>query len=302
MLKRQNTKRLRSEDASNIPPLPRAKPCSGHTSGLLRRKNCRFGVFGYSRWHSFTVDFDAGMLCCADWEFRAPLSLPFCDILSAEPLPSQRDAQCWAGLFGLPEPEKEEQCDFILLTKAKRMELQCTSAAECRKWIRTIQDIIAQYSMLHIHTPGHTPYAACHAVCNEDDDSDQSTRTCSRESTSDEWEQDSEEQSDFDQAVHSTLCKVPPFHVAEPGRCFSSILQPQSLRTVCSNSWKRLKKPTPDSPGSCIQDDMSSPTDKESSADESKVDTGPHEYADLPLRQRLLARGKGPLPRNIQTP
>jgi hypothetical protein len=265
-------------------------------TGLLRRKNCRFSVFGYSQWRSFTVDFDEGMLRCADWEFRAPFSMPFRDILGVEPLPSHRDAQCLAGLFGLPQSNKEEKCDFILYTKARRMELQCTSAAECRKWIKTIQDAIVQYAMLLVDTP----CAGCHAGCDEDVDSDQSTRTCSRESIStDEWEQDSEEQSDFDQAVNFSSWKVPPSSVAEPGRCFSS-----------SNSWKRPKKPTADSPGSYMQDVMSPAisllppmqADKASGADESKADAAPHQYANLPLRERLLARGKGPLPRDINTP
>lgn len=47
---------------------------------------------------------------------------------------------------------------------------------------------------------------------------------------------------------------------------------------------------------------MSPSTDKVSGADESQADAAPHQYADLPLRQRLLARGKGPLPHDIRTP
>jgi hypothetical protein len=215
------------------------------------------------------VDFDSGQLYCADSEFTTKVSMPFCDILGVEHLPGKADAECWAGVFCPRQNDKEYRHDFVLYTKAKRIEFRCHSSAECQKWIRTIQDAIVQHALL---------------LVKEDDggSSAQSTRTCSRESTltSDEWDPDSEEQSDFEQSV-KLPGRVPASNIAEPGRGFSGILPSRQPQTLSSITWKRPEKPTPDSPG---------------------PDVMQLESSDSGLRDRLLARGKGPLPRNIRIP
>lgn len=269
-------------------------PQCGKVSGWLRKKTCRFGMPRYVQQSLFTVDFEARMLHYG--QSGRLMSMPFCDVLGVEPLISGVEVPCLSGVlcFQTSPIAKEDQHDFVLHTKARRMELRCKSAADRQKWIVTIQDAITQNATF-------VTKDGTNRVGDDEVDCGGSTRTCSRNSTSsaDEWEVDSDSHCDLDLTM--PLWKVPLSNVGEPGRCFSGISAadastpglPRS-RAVCGHAWKQLQKLTPDVPSVMHED--STPCDEE-------VDAGktPYALATLSFRELLLARGKKP-PRNIRIP
>jgi len=274
-------------------------PQRGKVSGWLRKKTCRFGMPRYVQQSLFTVDFEARMLHYG--QSGRLMSMPFCDVLGVEPLISGAEVPCLSGLLCLPQFQTdpiatEDQHDFVLHTKARRMELRCKSAAERQKWIVTIQDAITQN--VTFVTKGGTNW-----VCDDEVDCGGSTRTCSRNSTSsaDEWEVDSDSHCDDFPYLTMPLRKVPLSNVGEPGRCFLGISAadastpglPRS-RAMCSHAWKQLQKLTPDVPSVMHED--STPRDEEVNAGKT-----PYALATLSFRELLLARGKKP-PRNIRIP
>lgn len=250
-----------SELDMNICPLLR----SGQKAGWLSEKTWTFVLSSYTQ-RFFTVDFGTRMLYCSDSEFGGKVStrMPFCDILDVEPLKNKTEAHCWSGVSCLAGIGKEAQHDFVIYTKTKRVEVRCTSLAESRKWIATIQDAIIQETML-LHMQGTSE------ACNGEVVSNQSTRSCSRESTfkADEWEQDFKEhtsdevaeQFDLNEAIDLTSGRVPQSTIAQPGRCFSAPRTRSASNVSISSvgscgAWERTRElsmerplqPVPDSP------------------------------------------------------
>jgi hypothetical protein len=223
---------------------------SGQNVGWIREKTGTIPLSRYTQ-RFFTVDFDTRMLHSSDSEFGGKVSttVPFRDILCVERLTNKMDAQCWSGVSCLAGFGKEVQNDFVIYTKAKRIEVRCTSVAESRKWIATIQDAVIQEAML-LYTQGVSE--ACDIEV-----SDQSTRACSRESTftADELEQDFEEHAsdevaerfDSDHPIDLISRRVPQSTVAQPGRCFSAP-RTRSASNVSSSStgscggWERARQ------------------------------------------------------------
>lgn len=288
MFKTQPTKRSLTRSASSIVILR-----SGKVSGILHKMTYSFGMLRYAQRRCLIVDFDAGALHFGNVDRTTKVSLPFRDILGVAPLVSKKDAQCGSGLFCLPQIGNQEHNDFVVHTKTKCIEFRCTSAVACQKWIKTIQDAIAQSALLIVDGDSKAVHNGSITSSGVDDDSDQSTRMCSFDSSSteDECEEDSEEHSDFDSALDFPSWKVPTSQIAKPGRCFSG-----------NGSWKRLEKPTPDSLGLVLQCPLVLQADSARNADENKAGERRCNYENLPLRERLLARGRGPLPRDIRIP
>jgi hypothetical protein len=201
---------------------------SGQSFGWLRKKTQRLGMSRYIH-RFFTVDFDARILYYSRSEFGKKVSMPtpFSDILGVEPLTNKMDEdgqgmyqrRSWKSCSCLPRLRQEEQFDFVIYTKTKHVEVRCTSATGSQKWIATIQAAM----LLHTEQSSKT--------YNDEIDSEQSTRTCSRESSmTNGSEQNSEEHASYevneqflvDPVFDSPLCKVPLSSIAEPGRCLSA--------------------------------------------------------------------------------
>jgi len=353
---------------------------SGQTFGWLRKKTRKFFVPRYQA-RFFTVDFETRMLYYSHGEFGKKVStpIPFCDILDVESLTSKNDEDGSDRPTGnkscLPRLGKDEQHDFVLYAKGehKYLELRCSSASACDKWIATFQ------SAMLLHKDDASK------ACKDDVDSDQSTRTCSRgsydgslsreSSMTNGWEQNSEghgsdgipDQMEVDHAVELPFCKVPQSSIAEPGRCLStssasndspspfwqldaksetepvgspfcldspdfskySLIQGDTFTckgaddkedlqallidavlssSTCPNTWKRPqqpvidKHPQPRKDSPVPQEDCKGmlPTIQEDAA-EDEADKSPP-FAKLSFRERLIARGKGPIPHDIKIP
>jgi ubiquitin len=173
------------------------------------------------------VDFDRRILYYSHSEFGKKVSMytPFCDILHVERLKSSgshldEDAEerlprscCRC----LPRIAKADHRSFALYTKAKNIELRCSSQGGSEKWIAIIQTAIS---------------VGRAKQCNDEVDSEQSTQSCSRESSMSSCTANGSEQSEDENpgeegteqcngATHSPLCKVHETSIAAPGRCLT---------------------------------------------------------------------------------
>merc|ERR1712224_734089 len=89
-----------------------------------------------------------------------------------------------------------------------------------------------------------------------------------------------------------------------------------SSSTTCTSTWKRPEQPIVERPQQVQQPRKDSPLQEEHHkgmlptiqeestprSDEDEPDKAPCPYANLSFRERLLARGKGPLPHDIKIP
>jgi len=197
---------------------------SGQTFGWLRKKTQRFGVSRHCP-RFFTVDFDARVLYYSHTEFGKKVSLPtpFCDILAVEPLAYRGSAnlsddddmggklqrKSWKAC--LPRIAKDDKHGFTIFTKAKHIELRCSSASGSQKWIATIEAAVLLGKEGSYDELG----------------SEQSTRTCSRESSrslGNGSEQGSDgviEQFEVEEGGDSPVADVPASNIVEPGRCLA---------------------------------------------------------------------------------
>lgn len=340
---------------------------SGQTFGWLRKKTRKLFVSRFS--HRFcTVDFDARVLYYSHSEFGKKVSkpIPFCDILGVESVRSENDED---GLpkSCLPRIGKEDRHDFVLYTKGERkyLELRCSSATGCEKWISTIQAAM----LLHKDDASK--------ACKYEVDSEQSTRTNSRGSYDGMFSRESsmtnglEQNSDgyasdeipdqlevdkVDTVIEMPLCRVPQSSNLRPGRALStspssddsptpsspsgspfssdtpddSPFHADTLRcsdahdkedlqallinavlsssTTCRDTWKRPQQPVIEQPPQPRKDSPIQQEDRKGTlptiqedAAEDEADKSPN-LANLSFRERLLARGKGPLPPDIKIP
>lgn len=116
----------------------------------------------------------------------------------------------------MPRLVKDDRRSFVLRTKARDLELRCASEHGSEKWIAIIKTAMLMGK---------------DKLCVDEDDSEQSTQSCSRESSSSSMEsctatgseRSSEEEvaDQFNEPMDSPLSKVRGTNIAEPGRCFS---------------------------------------------------------------------------------
>lgn len=197
---------------------------SGQTFGWLRKKSRRFGICSYSP-RFFTVDFDRRILYYSHSEFGKQISMytPFCDIVDVERLKSSTSGLDEDGvrprkscLPCFPRAVKNDYRGFILHTKAKNLELRCSSESGAEKWVTIIKTAM---------------FMGKEKLCNDEIDSEQSTHSCSRASSmacctdgsehSEEENAGEEVTEQFHSPLDSPLCKVPETNIAAPGRCLS---------------------------------------------------------------------------------
>jgi len=195
--------------------------------------------------------------------------------------------------------EDMPQCGFILQTKAKRLEFACTSHFQAEKWIAAIQ------AAMSICTGESSK------IRNTDVDSEHSTRSSSKTSN------ESSEVED-DRALPGPFCKVPAYTSMDPGRYFtagSDLAAPLKSSGVIADLDSDANSTSFHVPRSsagprdwtareATQRNVRFGPLLGSTVGENQVgmDSDQHLSTSIPWRDRLLACGKGPLPRDIKIP
>jgi len=322
------TSQTNTEYAKMLSQMSTQKSCQGEqrelTCGWLRRKTQRFGITRYVD-RFFTVDFDAQTFYDSDTLFGLPKSKPtrFSDISWVERLPVQEEDEdeqerlrraswkssrgqmdakqraghsrrivdhkaSWKSAGWLGMGKEVQQQGFVLQIGVTREEFFCASPIVAEKWIATMR--------------AATSLRKDDAIKAADVDC--STRSCSS-NESEPADVDDETEMEMEMETTISLGKVPvSTSAAQPGRYFTAASShaigkdsdPDDFPVHGSMAWlmEEAGKRNVDLSPVQVPQAKSALTDDQ--------DSHPIVVDSAPLRDRLISRGKGPLPRDIKIP